>query len=131
MVSDKPRAEPVRAWLCQAGRPDKAQTNRASSCLPEAAREAQRPVPWFPSLHHGHARRRCCRSHPALRFTIFDVAFHEKNAAHWVQLPSKLMAREGRSDINEATRKPLSRLVIECEDRETRDTFPAALWQRL
>jgi hypothetical protein len=78
-----------------------------------------------------HVRRRRCRLLPALRFTIFDVAFHEKNAAHWVQLPSKLMAREGRSDINEATRKPLSRLVIECEDRETHDAFPEAVWQRL
>ena len=41
------------------------------------------------------------------------------------------MARGGRGDINEATWKPLSRLVIKCEDRETRDAFLEAVWQRL
>jgi hypothetical protein len=47
-------------------------------------------------------------------------------------LPSKPIAREGCRVLNEAaTRKPLSRLVIECEDRETHDAFPEAVWQRL
>jgi hypothetical protein len=67
---------------------------------------------------------------PELRFTIFDVALHQKNAAHWVQLLSKHMAREGRRVINEATWKPLCPLFIEFEDRETRDAFSEAVWQR-
>jgi hypothetical protein len=98
--------------------------------LAGGGREPQRPVPWLPSLHQRHARRRRCRSLPALHLTIFDVALHQKNGARWARLPSKPMARRPRRHRRgdwETGIQP----VIEFEGPETRDAFSEAVWQRL
>jgi hypothetical protein len=62
-----------------------------------------------------------------MRLVIHDVALHEKGESRWAQLPAKPQLRDGAAVVD-AHGKAQYAVVLELEDRETRDAFARAVW---
>jgi hypothetical protein len=63
-----------------------------------------------------------------MRMVIHDVAIHQKGDARWAQLPAKpQINKDGVALRDKTTGKINYSIVIELDDRATRDAFSAAV----